>query len=271
MNKIGDKFGTRPPPGLDWHHWVERWDRMQERYLVRRHERFSAMIALIEATQPSVQRLLDLGCGPGSLALALLEAFPNAEVYGIDFNPHVLLLAQARLAHFGKRVHLIRADLRQPSWTGPLPASMDAIVSATALHWLEPGLLAALYGQLAGLLRPGGILVNADHVGSEHHALQQAWERDRDQERTAERNIRMGENDADDWDGFWTAYSRALVCDQETEPSSIDGWQGGVEQGLPLAWHLDRLRESGFYAVDCFARWHCDALYGGIKEGTREQ
>mgnify|MGYP000479413807 CR=1 FL=1 len=79
------------------------------------------------------------------------------------------------------------------------------------------------------------------------------------------------DNDDDDWDGFWRAYSRALGHDQETEPSPIDGWQGGVERGLPLAWHLDRLRESGFYAVDCFARWHNDALYGGIKEGTREQ
>jgi trans-aconitate methyltransferase len=240
---------------------------MQERYLVRRNERFSTMIALIDATQPSIWRLLDLGCGPGSLALALLEAFPGAEVYGVDFNPHMLLLAQARLAHFGRRVHLIQADLRQPSWAEPLPASLDAVVSATALHWLESGPLAALYRQLAGLLRPGGILLNADHVGSQSRALQQAWEQDRDQERTAERQVRMGENDADDWDGFWTAYSRALAVDQETEPSPIDGWQGGMEQGLPLAWHLDRLRESGFAAVDCFARWHSDALYGGIKEG----
>jgi hypothetical protein len=86
-------------------------------------------------------------------------------------------------------------------------------------------------------------------------------------ERANEKGARAGKGEADDWDMFWAAFGQALGY---TSQESIDGWEGGVEEGLPLAWHLDRLRESGFYAVDCFARWDCDALYGGIKEGTRE-
>jgi hypothetical protein len=35
--------------------------------------------------------------------------------------------------------------------------------------------------------------------------------------------------------------------------------------GLPLAWHFDRLRESGFAQVDCLWRCDGDAIYGGIK------
>ena len=62
-------------------------------------------------------------------------------------------------------------------------------------------------------------------------------------------------------DGFWAAYGQALGYHSQ---AAIDGWEGGVEKGLPLAWHLDRLRQAGFRAVDCFARWDCDALYGGI-------
>jgi len=271
VNRTDDHLRLAPPPEFDWHPWVERWDRMQEHYLVRRNERFATMVALIDATQTRVQRVLELGCGPGSLTLAVLKAFPRAEVYGIDFNPSVLLLAQARLEDFGTRVHLIQADLRQMSWAEALPIPMDAVISATALHWLEPDALTALYRRVAGLLRPGGILLNADHVGSEHRAVQRTWEQQRKRERTAEGYIRMGERDADDWDTFWQAYSRALGYELTAGQPAIDGWEGGVEEGLPLTWHLDRLRENGFHAVDCFARWHNDALYGGIKEGTRER
>jgi SAM-dependent methyltransferase len=244
---------------------------MQEHYLVRRKERFAQILALIDATQTHVHRVLDLGCGPGTLTLALLEAYPQAEVYGIDFDPNTLILAQARLADFGDRVHLLQADLRRTAWAERLPPSMNAIVSASALHWLEPNALADLYHKAAGLLLPGGILLNADHVGSKDRAIQQAWEAHREQERTSERQIRMGEQNADDWDTFWTAFSQALGYERAAGQPSIDGWQGGVEEGLPLSWHLDQLRACGFHATDCFARWDCDALYGGIKEGTGER
>jgi SAM-dependent methyltransferase len=241
---------------------------MQERYLVGRAERFAAMVELVAATQARVERLLDLGCGPGSLSLALLDAFPHAVVYGVDFDPSVLLLARARLACYGARVHLVRADLRQASWAGGLPTSLDAVVSATALHWLAPDELAALYRQLAGLLQPGGIFLNADHVGSEDGGVQLAWETQREVHRAAERRARAGQQEGKDWDDFWAAYGRAIGY---TSQKAVDGWEGGVEEGLPLAWHLDQLRACGFRATDCFARWDCDALYGGIRGNEEEE
>ena len=64
------------PPGFDWQHWVDRWERMQNRYVVRRAERFELMVRLIRESQPSVRLVLDLGCGPGSTMLRMLEAFP---------------------------------------------------------------------------------------------------------------------------------------------------------------------------------------------------
>jgi hypothetical protein len=148
-----------------------------------------------------------------------------------------------------------------------VPTPIDAVISATALHWVEPGALAVLYRQVAGLLGPGGILLNADHVGSEEQTVQQAWEQHREQARAAERRARAGEQEADDWEPVWAAYGQALGYRSQ---EAIDGWEGGVEEGLPLAWHLDRLRACGYHAVDCFARWDCDALCGGIKEGREE-
>ena len=53
----------RPPATLDWQSWVDRWDRMQERYLVNRTERFQVIARLIRATQRTVARVEANGSG----------------------------------------------------------------------------------------------------------------------------------------------------------------------------------------------------------------
>jgi SAM-dependent methyltransferase len=257
-----DRHDIRPPDDLDWQSWVDRWDRMQERYLVKRGERFEVIARLIGKTQDRVAKVVDLGCGTGSLMLDVLTAFPNTEVLGIDFDPTMLWLARARLERFGRRSHTELLDLREPSWLRAVPAPVDAVVSATALHWFSPAQLAGLYQQVAHILKPGGIFLNADHVGSDFQAIQREWERHRAQMREQE-----GTSQSDDWDGFWAAYSSALRLDvNEIHQRVIGGWEGGVEEGLPLPWHLDKLRENGFVHVDCFWRCDCDAIYGGIRK-----
>jgi len=246
------------PSGFDWQAWVDRWDRMQKRYLVLRAERFELMVRLIKETQKSVKRVLDLGCGPGSTMRPILEAFPEAQVIGVDLDPTLLPFARARLAKYGNRVSLILADLREPDWSDGFPLPLDAVVSATALHWLSGDQLAALYSRLAQIIRPGAIFLNADHVRSESPAIQQAWEDHREEMRRAE-----GYQDTEDWDGFWDAYGQALGMDVRAVQRRALGEYGGEE--LPLSWHLDRLRASGFTSVDCFWRCDCDAVYGGLR------
>ena len=260
----------QPPPGFDYQHWVTRWDQMQERYLVRRRERFDTVLRLVRDTQGSDPLIVDLGCGPGSLMSALLQALPGAQILGIDFDPTMLLLGRERLASYGARARFRLADLRQgvgrrlgcrqmPERAQP-DKPVDAVISATALHWLTADELAALYRQVAGILRPGGLFVNADHVGSDCAAIQQGWERHRQQMRDDEGNA-----GAEDWDTFWDAYARALGVDVDAiHERMLGGWEGGIEDGLPLAWHLDALRACGFASVDCFWRCDCDAIYGGI-------
>jgi len=258
MTKLED---IRPPPGLEWQYWVDSWDRMQERYLVGRTERFETIVRLIGETQHSVEAVLDLGCGTGSLMSSVLGAFPEATVTGIDFDPAILWLAEARLARFGDRTHVVLADMRSASWTREVPSQLDAVVSATALHWLNAAQLSDVYRQIAPLMRPGAIFLNADHVGSDSPEIQRAWERRRDLALS-----RQGGAQSDHWDAFWREYSQALGFDLDPIRRRVAGdWEDGIEDGLPLAWHLDRLRESGFASVDCFWRSDCDAIYGGVR------
>jgi SAM-dependent methyltransferase len=247
------------PPNFDWQLWIDRWDRMQERYLVRRKERFTIIANLIQATQPAQCRILDLGCGPGSTIFHLLASLPESQVIGVELDPTGLALAKPRLEKFGVRTTLIQADLRNPDWYKDIPLPLNAVVSATALHWLRNQELESLYHQLAQLLTSGGIFINADHIPSKTPAIQQYWEKHREEMRQEE-----GYTNADDWDGFWKEYGKALGVDLAAIRQPFIGKWSGIE--MPLEWHFDKLRDSGFINLDCYWRNDCDAIYGGIKK-----
>lgn len=251
-------------PPSDSLSWIDRWDRMQERYLAARAERFGTIARLIRSTQGEVPIVLDLGCGTGSVMAALLDAIPGACAAGVDLDPTLLVLAEKRLAPFGERAQLVQADFRQDGWIGTLSGMrLDAIVSATALHWLSPELLSSLYAQVATVLRPGGVFLNADHVASERSSVQRAWNQHRSEVLSA-----AADPSADDWSGFWRDYLAVLGEEARKERERCLGTWEGVEDGQPLAWHIDHLRQAGFTAVDCFWRADCDAIYGGFLPDT---
>lgn len=162
--------------------WIRRWDAQQQHLLPDREERFTALIDAVQecAVRPD-PLVLDLGCGPGSLAVRLLERIPAAAVVAIDADP--LLLALGRTAWNGRSpsaagpqqagsLRFADQDLRVPGWSGVLglDRQADAAVSTTALHWLPPDALAAMYAELATVLRPGGLLLNGDHLREDEHA-----------------------------------------------------------------------------------------------------
>ncbi|MBD2200875.1 MULTISPECIES: class I SAM-dependent methyltransferase [Calothrix] len=62
-------------------------------YLVRQ--------ALIDAIQVKPRRILDLGCGTGSTTLMLKQAFPQAEVIGLDLSAYMLVLADNKATNAG--------------------------------------------------------------------------------------------------------------------------------------------------------------------------
>ena len=249
------------PADFDVEPWVGRWDRMQERYVVSRPERFEIMAALIRDTQSPASNVLDLGCGPGTLMAAILQASPEVHVTGIDHEPAVLRLAEARLKRYGSRSHTVLADLLDPSWTAMVPSPADAVVTSMTCHCFSPERLSRLYRQIPTVLRAGGIFLNADHVGSDSPPIQRSWRSQREAV-LAEQS----RGDADDWEGFWQKYSEAAGLDLgEIRRREAEARRGHVEGGLPLVWHLDRLRQAGFVSADCFWRSHTDAVYGGVR------
>ncbi|GAA2763055.1 class I SAM-dependent methyltransferase [Streptomyces paradoxus] len=118
----------------------------------------------VEAVVGTAPRVLDLACGTGTITTRLLARFPDATSTGVDLDPALLAIAEGTFAG-DDRVTLVTADLKDPDWPARLPHdSYDAVLTATALHWLHREPLADLYGQVAGLVRAGGVFMNADHM-----------------------------------------------------------------------------------------------------------
>lgn len=238
--------------------WLRRWDQQQERYSPDREERFQVVVDIVgrsldrsgTAARPL---LVDLGCGTGSLTTRLAGAFPRADTVGVDADP--LLLGLAEEAVTGTDLRLLERDLAAPGWADDIgPAPWDAAVSSTALHWLTPDELAALYRTLAGRLRPGGVFVDADNrrpdvdpelVDIARHVR-------------ARRAHRTGRQGGEAWAGWWKTFLSAPELAPLAEArahSPIAQRTFREPHGLTTADQITLLREAGFSGAATV--WQC--------------
>lgn len=102
---------------------------------------------------------VDLGCGPGHLAIELARAAPGLHVTGVDLSDEMLAQAEARASRSGlaDRVTFRKGDAVQI----PFPdGSLDLVVSTLSLHhWSNP---VGVLDEIARVLKPGGAFVVFD-------------------------------------------------------------------------------------------------------------
>ncbi len=99
-------------------------------------------------------KVLDVGSGAGDVALTLAEFVgPDGTVIGVDVNPDILKIAQARADAAGfSNIEFIAGDTR----TLGLPDDFDAVVGRLVLMYMADP--AETLRHLATHLRPGGIV-----------------------------------------------------------------------------------------------------------------
>ncbi len=103
--------------------------------------------------------VLDLGCGPGSQTLAYKEAFPDAEVWGVDLSAPFLRFGHLWAEDQGVAIHFRQANA---SDTGLPDAKFDLIISHILFHETWDDILPAIMEEAHRLLAPGGIFINGD-------------------------------------------------------------------------------------------------------------
>jgi SAM-dependent methyltransferase len=209
---------------------VNRWtesawanDYLEHRHTLPHREEGHAVLAELVVAMPAVARVLDLGTGDGVTLARVLLARPEAAGVGLDFSPEMVTRARE---NFGDdaRVEIVVHNLDEP-----LPATLgefDLVVSSFAIHHCAPERQRALYGEVLGLLAPGGRFANLEHVASPTPALHEAF--------LAELGIAPEDEDP----------ANQLV---------------GLE--IQLGW----LRDLGYAEVECFWKWRELALLSGVR------
>jgi SAM-dependent methyltransferase len=225
--------------------WIARWDRQQEGYLPDREERFTALIDAVEALGRPDPLVIDLGCGPGSLSARLLERLPQARVIAVDADPLLLGLGRAAYPH----LTFVSADLRTSGWTSllGLDGPADAAVSTTALHWISGPELKGVYAELASVLRPGGLLLNGDHMdtGDATPALSRLEHAVHERESARA----FGANPPEDWRAWWDAIGADPDLSSLNEERTTAGADHHGSESHLLSHHVTALGEAGFTEV----------------------
>jgi tRNA (cmo5U34)-methyltransferase len=194
-------------------------------YLERRQSiphRAEGYAAMLEFLPASTRRVADLGTGDGYLLEQLRSARPGLGGIAVDFSEEMLRRARERFAATAD-VTVVDHDLDVPlpAW-GPL----DAVVSAFAIHHVADDRKRVLFGEVFGLLSPGGVFLDLEHVASPTPELHDAF------------LYAIGSSPA----GDDPSNRLASVADQ-------------------LGW----LRDVGFEQVDCHWKWRELALLGGVR------
>jgi len=178
--------------------------------------------ALLEFIPKGVRRVLDLGTGDGRLLALVRGQHPDTEAVAVDFSPTMLEAAQKRFAaDSGVRVVEHNMD-------SPLPdlGTFDAVISSFAIHHLVHDRKRTLYAEVFGLLNPGGVFCNLEHVASPSQLLHEE-------------------------------FLQRIGFTVETEDPS--------NKLLELETQLQWLREIGFVDVDCHWKWRELALLAGAR------
>jgi len=177
---------------------------------------------LLEFIPPNTRRILDLGTGDGRLLALVRERHPDTEAVAVDFSPAMLEAVRKKFAT-DPRVTIIEHNM-----DFPLPAlgNFDAVISSFAIHHLVHARKRELYKEIFGLLNPGGVFCNLEHVASPTQRLHEEFLR------------RIG------------------FTIQTEDPSN---------KLLDVEKQLGWLREIGFVDVDCQWKWRELALLTGIR------
>lgn len=119
----------------------------------------SQMLSLAPRGGRPAGRLLDLGCGPGGIAVKIAICCPELEVVGVDRSENMIRAAREATVEHGLsgRVFFFRADANKLCFPDRL---FDFVISNSVLHHLATPL--QVFEEIARVMKRGGVALVRD-------------------------------------------------------------------------------------------------------------
>lgn len=181
-------------------------------------------------------RVIDLGCGTGTVARAVRDAYPEASLTCLDIAQGMLDMARHKLADV-PGVDYINANFSSFDFE----ERYDAAVSSLALHHLETREeKLGFYRKIYSGLNAGGVFVNADVVLASTERLQ------------------------DTYMEMWKRFMYQNAGKEETDNVWIQKYYS-EDRPAPLTEHFAMLAEAGFSCADVVWKYYNYAVYIAFK------
>ena len=214
-------------------------------------EQIEILHAVVSHALPEVSNFLDIGCGDGVLGKTVLLKYPASKGVFLDFSPPMIEKATANLAHFKGRTDLVLRDIGEKGWAESVAqkAPFDLVVSGLAIHHQSDESKLRIYGDIFGLLKPGGVFLNIEHVLSPTELVKAT---------------------ADDYfiDSLYE-YNRARGLTREEVAGEFYNRVDKAANILtPVETQCGWLKSIGFTDVDCFFKVFELAVFGGRRPAS---
>jgi len=140
-------------------HWASHYDIVSGLLGLGSNGANSRMVIELAKVEPGA-RVLDVGCGTGSLTLtAQSYAGPSGKVYGIDAAPEMIEAAKKKASRSGSEVVFDVGLIEKLAFPD---ATFDVVISRLAMHHLPDDLKRRGLTEILRVLKPGGNLLIAD-------------------------------------------------------------------------------------------------------------
>jgi malonyl-CoA O-methyltransferase len=127
------------------------------------------LLSRLDELQQQPRSVLDLGAGTGHGTRALKRRFPNAVVVAVDIAPGMLEQARQQ-SRWLRRFERVRADAYALPFAD---AAFDLVFSNLMIQWCDD--LDAVFGEIARVLKPGGLLLFSTFGPGTLAELRDAW------------------------------------------------------------------------------------------------
>lgn len=200
------------------------------------HQMVEAIVTALPYQKNQAFRLIDLGCGTGTILKAIATQFPNSEITCVDIAENMLYHARKKLEAFTK-TRFVQANFEEFEFD----QTYDVVVSSLALHHLVTNEdKIRFYQKIYDCLSPQGLFWNADVVLGATEWLQSSY-------------IEK-----------WKAFMLQSVSMDEIENTWLVKYYA-EDNPAKLNEQLSWMQAIGFSHIEIVWKYYNYAVYGGIK------